>query len=99
SWVTVGAPNFLSIATLRPRGPSVVLTASATVSTPRLSARRASSLNKICFGISLKILLIIKNSGVRSQKEDGNRRNAVIAMTSRIFWLLYTDFWILANPE
>jgi hypothetical protein len=44
SWVTVGAPNFLSIATLRPRGPSVVLTASATMSTPRLSARRASSL-------------------------------------------------------
>ena len=46
SWVTVGAPNFLSIATLRPRGPSVVLTASATVSTPRLSARRASSLKQ-----------------------------------------------------
>jgi hypothetical protein len=44
SWVTVGAPHFLSIATLRPRGPSVVLTASATMSTPRLSARRASSL-------------------------------------------------------
>src|SRR5438477_9568825 len=54
SWVMVGAPNFLSSATLRPRGPSVVLTASATRSTPRLSARRASSLNRICFAILLK---------------------------------------------
>ena len=37
SWVTVGAPNFLSRATLRPFGPSVVLTAFASVSTPTFS--------------------------------------------------------------
>jgi len=40
-----GAPNFLSSTTYRPFGPSVTLTASARVSTPRWSARRASSLN------------------------------------------------------
>ena len=45
SLVIVGAPNFLSMTTLRPRGPSVTLTASASLSTPRSRERRASSLN------------------------------------------------------
>jgi hypothetical protein len=44
SLVTVGAPNFLSMTTLRPFGPSVTFTASASWSTPRLSAARASVL-------------------------------------------------------
>ena len=39
SWVTVGAPYFLSRATLRPLGPSVVPTASASASMPRFRAR------------------------------------------------------------
>src|SRR3972149_248009 len=51
SWVTVGAPNFLSTATLRPFGPRVVLTALAIVSTPRLSDFRASSVNISCFAM------------------------------------------------
>jgi hypothetical protein len=42
--VTVGAPNFLSMTTFRPFGPSVTLTASASWSTPRLRAARASVL-------------------------------------------------------
>ena len=42
SLVIVGAPNFLSITTLRPFGPSVTLTALASWSTPRFSAARAS---------------------------------------------------------
>src|SRR5215212_1430499 len=50
SWVTVGAPNFLSSATLRPLGPRVVLTALASVSMPVLSDRRASSLNSRILG-------------------------------------------------
>ena len=50
SWLTVGAPYFLSRATLRPLGPRVVLTASARVSTPILSFRRASMSNASCFG-------------------------------------------------
>ena len=45
SLVIVGAPNFLSRTTLRPFGPSVTLTAFASVSTPAKRARRASSLN------------------------------------------------------
>src|SRR3989442_719958 len=48
SWVTLGAPYFLSSATLRPLGPSVVLTASASWSTPRLSALRPSSRKTSC---------------------------------------------------
>src|SRR5262252_3272019 len=41
----VGAPHFLSITTLRPRGPSVTFTASARWFTPRSRERRASSSN------------------------------------------------------
>src|ERR1700694_1479846 len=43
SCVTVGAPHFLSRATLRPRGPRVTLTALARASIPDLSCRRASA--------------------------------------------------------
>src|SRR6185436_594741 len=42
--VTVGEPNFLSMTTFRPLGPSVTLTASARASTPFLSFARASVL-------------------------------------------------------
>ena len=45
SLVMVGAPNFLSSTTLRPFGPSVTFTASASLFTPASSARRASSSN------------------------------------------------------
>src|SRR5947199_7281115 len=45
SLVMVGAPHFLSSTTLRPFGPSVMATASASLSTPASSARRASSSN------------------------------------------------------
>ena len=43
SLVISGDPNFLSRMTLRPRGPSVTLTASASAFTPRITAARASS--------------------------------------------------------
>src|SRR5712692_7228145 len=43
SLVMVGAPHFLSRTTLRPFGPSVIETASASLSTPASKARRASS--------------------------------------------------------
>ena len=48
SWVTVGEPNLLSSATLRPLGPRVAPTALATVFMPFLSLRRASSENTSC---------------------------------------------------
>src|SRR5664280_3322652 len=46
-----GEPNFLSITTLRPRGPSVTLTVSARWLTPRSSARRALSSNSNIFAM------------------------------------------------
>src|SRR4051812_13263984 len=63
SLVIVGAPNFLSMTTLRPRGPRVTLTASASLSTPRSRARRASSLNLMILGMP-----------DLSQRECGERR-------------------------
>src|SRR5881396_1268474 len=45
SLVIVGFPNFLSMTTLRPFGPRVTFTASASWSTPRLRRERASVLN------------------------------------------------------
>src|SRR5262245_54666948 len=51
SLVIVGAPHFLSSTTLRPRGPRVTFTASASLLTPDSRARRASSSNLSSFGI------------------------------------------------
>src|SRR4051812_25969784 len=45
SFVIVGAPHFLSMTTLRPRGPSVTFTTLARASTPRSRERRAESSN------------------------------------------------------
>ena len=45
SLVMVGAPNFFSSTTLRPLGPRVTFTASASLLTPASRARRASSSN------------------------------------------------------
>ena len=45
SLVMRGAPKLLSSTTLRPLGPSVTLTAFASVSTPRMMPSRASRLN------------------------------------------------------
>src|SRR5581483_4725611 len=53
SLVMVGDPNFLSRTTLRPFGPSVTLTASASWLTPRSTAWRDCSPYTICFAISL----------------------------------------------
>src|SRR3954453_6997538 len=53
SLVMVGAPHFLSMTTLRPLGPSVTFTASASWSTPRWSESRASEWNCRIFGIAV----------------------------------------------
>src|SRR6478735_4848238 len=52
SLVIVGAPHFLSRTTLRPFGPSVTRTASASLLTPASSERRASSSNLSSLAIS-----------------------------------------------
>src|SRR5689334_316910 len=56
SLVTVGAPHDFSITTLRPRGPSVTLTALASVSTPastRLRAFSSKMMSLAAMGVSL----------------------------------------------
>jgi hypothetical protein len=49
SLVMTGAPNFLSSRTLRPSGPSVTRTASASLLTPASRPRRASASNRRTF--------------------------------------------------
>ena len=53
SLVMVGDPNFLSRTTLRPFGPSVTFTASASWLTPLRIAWRACSPYTICFAIDM----------------------------------------------
>src|SRR5713226_8451755 len=53
SFVMVGDPNFLSRTTLRPFGPSVTFTASASCLTPRRIAWRDCSPYTICFAIGV----------------------------------------------
>src|SRR5262245_36986631 len=55
SLVMVGAPHFLSSTTLRPLGPSVTFTASASLFTPDSRARRASSSNLRILGINASL--------------------------------------------
>ena len=52
SLVMVGAPNFFSMTTLRPLGPRVTLTTSASLFTPASRPRRAASSNLRIFGIT-----------------------------------------------
>src|SRR2546422_1784698 len=52
SLVIVGLPNFLSMTTLRPFGPSVALTAAAMMLMPLSRLARASSSNFSCFAIA-----------------------------------------------
>ena len=58
SLVIVGDPNFLSRTTLRPLGPSVTFTASASWLTPRRIAWRDCSPYTICFAIARCLLLV-----------------------------------------
>ena len=52
SLVMVGAPNFFSMTTLRPFGPRVTLTVSASLFTPASRPRRAASSNFRILGIT-----------------------------------------------
>src|SRR4029077_2646373 len=76
SLVMVGAPHFFSRTTLRPLGPSVTLTASASWFIPRSSPRRASSLNAISLAMfSPRFLLGVGTAGgCRLAARDGRSR-------------------------
>ena len=77
SLVMVGAPNFLSSTTLRPLGPMVTLTASASLLTPASRERRASSSN---FRIFDMCSLLVRVSSVG---RDGSGRHLMVARMSR----------------
>ena len=72
SWVTMGPEYFLPNATLRPLGPSVVLTALATVSIPLTSLARASVSSRISFGI----LSFLRLARYRCVRVGGLRQTA-----------------------
>src|SRR6266545_2170452 len=65
SLVIVGEPNFLSRTTLRPFGPIVTRTASASRSMPRLSDRRAVSSKISCFAIGVSCSSWVDGAGRR----------------------------------
>ena len=58
SFVMRGAPNFLSMTTLRPFGPRVTLTAFAKASAPAWSSSRASTLYFISFAMIVSVFLV-----------------------------------------
>src|SRR5262245_38895180 len=68
SFVTLGAPHDFSSTTLRPRGPSVTVTASASTLTPRSTFARASSLNFTIFG-GMTLSSYLRRSGFDDAKD------------------------------
>src|ERR671919_1627635 len=84
SLVMVGAPHFLSSTTLRPLGPSVTFTASASLLTPVSSDRRAWSSNLRILGISRSLLHDRKYVTGREDEHvlafDGDLGAAVLAV-------------------
>src|SRR5271157_4470428 len=74
SLVMSGEPNFFSITTLRPLGPSVTFTASARMFTPRRIDCRDSSPCRICFAIvSISLILAMCQNlfGTSSEQSRG----------------------------
>src|SRR5437879_11067259 len=65
SLVMVGEPNFFSITTFRPLGPSVTFTASARRLTPRRIACRDSSPCTICLAIFEVSLYVLQDQALR----------------------------------
>src|ERR1700720_1604786 len=74
SLVMVGAPHFFSSTTLRPLGPSVTRTASASWFIPFSRARRACSSKAISLGIGLDPPLTDRFLPVRSFVSTHTRR-------------------------
>ena len=72
SLVMVGAPNFFSITTLRPLGPRVTFTVSASLLTPASSPRRADSSNFRILGMT--VIELLSSSRISGGKCDGGRR-------------------------
>src|SRR3546814_14922995 len=60
-----GAPKLLSITTLRPLGPSVTLTASARMSTPRRMRSRASRENLTSFAAIISTSAFLSDNALK----------------------------------
>src|SRR6185436_13339282 len=78
SLVMVGEPNFLSRTTLRPLGPSVTFTASASWLTPRRIAWRDCSPYTICFAID--VLLNSQNPQILGYAERVASRRLLLRL-------------------
>ena len=77
SLVMVGAPNFFSITTLRPFGPRVTFTVSASLLTPASSPRRADSSNFRILGMT------VSNSSRVPRISGGTAREAAAPARGR----------------
>src|SRR5215831_6473930 len=86
SLVIVGLPNFLSMTTLRPFGPSVAFTAAAITDTPLSSELRASSSNLSCFGMD-------RASSLLENRED------VFLAHDEVFLVVDLDLGARVLPE
>ena len=81
SLVMVGAPNFLSMTTLRPLGPSVTFTVSASLATPASRPRRAASSNfRILDIVGRPYFLVILASTSRLERMRRSSPSKVISV-------------------
>src|SRR6185295_16621547 len=81
SLVMLGAPHDFSSTTFRPRGPSVTVTASARMLTPRSTLARASALNSTDFAAIARSSYA---SGSTTQpREAGRSPSSVVASGTR----------------
>ena len=81
SLVMVGAPNFLSMTTLRPLGPSVTFTVSASLLTPASRPRRAASSNFRILDMALSpYFLLILASTSRLERMSRSSPSKVISV-------------------
>ena len=81
SLVMVGAPNFLSMTTLRPLGPSVTLTVSASLLTPASRPRRAASSNFRILGmVAVLGYLVVLASTSRLERMSRSSPSTVISV-------------------
>ena len=74
SLVMVGAPNFFSITTLRPFGPRVTFTVSASLLTPASSPRRAASSNFRILGMTVSNSSRVPRCCLGTAGTSGGRR-------------------------
>ena len=81
SFVIVGAPHFLSSTTFWPLGPSVMATASASLSTPASRPRRASSPNFSSFEANVGLPYLLRATASTS-RADRMRYSSPSTLTS-----------------